>query len=63
MPRLPRREFVRARMIEEIDSMMAELPISDKVARAIEGWRDKDQETIDQVYDLCVRSYASRGRV
>lgn len=63
MSRLPRAEFVRQALLTEIDSMLVELGNPPLIERIFpNGWQNAPTDKLEQLYDLCLRTYASRSK-
>jgi hypothetical protein len=60
--RLPRAAFIRQALQAEVAAMLAELEHPPLVERLFpEGWRKADDQGLAQLYDLCLRTIATRA--
>ncbi len=61
--RLPRTEFVRGALTDEIEGMLEELgqpPLVDRIFP--NGWRNAPDDKLKSLYDLCIRTFATRAQ-
>jgi hypothetical protein len=60
---LSRAEFLRASLTVEIERMLTDLgnpPLVDRIFP--NGWRNANDQGLQSLYDLCVRTYQSRAK-